>query len=145
MSEQVGTAEICRAHAITLTEHTAQLQMINRRMDEVMSNQKDMTEALSTVRQKLFNGYDEKITHTNDKVDELVGYVKILMERKVVDQSEVVALVDKKILEESVAQANALRESKRWFQKYRLEILTTVSAICMVAVAVLTFIVGLSS
>ena len=90
---------------------------------------------VSEVREKLFNGYDTKITNTNDRVSEIAASIRRLEDLGGIDQNQIENIVHRKLKEHIASE----KENSRWFKTHRVELLSLFTASCMVVLVVLTY------
>lgn len=126
-----GESETCRYNAKQITKHETKLEAIEGRLDT-------FEHLLREVREKLFDGYDMKITHTNQKVTEIAAAIKALADKGGIDMAEVEVLVSRKIEEHDTKALS----KKQWVKNHRIEILSVFVGVCTLVILILAFLRG---
>jgi hypothetical protein len=129
--ERPGDGQVCKERANMLAKHDVKLNTIEGRLDT-------FERLLREVREKLFNGYDTKISHTNEKVTEIAATVKELANKGGIDMAEVEVLINKKIKDQEREETI----QQHWVKKHRIEILALFVAACTLGMVILTFVSG---
>jgi hypothetical protein len=103
---------------------------------DMHSRLEKIDDKVSEVREKLFDGYDIKITNTNDKVFEIIESIRRLEAMGGIDQNQVENMICRKL----EAHISDEKQDKQWFKTHRVELLSLFTASCMIALVVMTYI-----
>ena len=116
--------------------HGVLISTINNRLNSMDTNHKEIIHKVSEVREKLFNGYDIKITNTNDRVSEIAEAIRRLEAIGSIDHNQVENIVHRKLIE----HFKEAKDDKRWFKTHRVELLSIFTAMCMAGFVIITYI-----
>jgi len=142
MSDTPGASKQCLYNANLISQHEVLLTAMDKRLDRMEHNQnnhqKEISEKVGEVREKLFDGYDTKISNTNERVTEIATTVKEMYQRGGVDQNQIENIVHRKMDEREMK----IQSEKRWLKTHRVEVLSGFMAVCMVLIVIITYFRG---
>lgn len=117
-----GAAKICQTNSALLAKHDERFGIVLSRLDKIERAQDKIGEDITAVKTKLFNGYDIKISNTNEKVDRIME----ALEKLVVENANTTLLIDKKISDYDSTRLREEKGNSRWIKNHRLEIMVAV-------------------
>lgn len=126
-----------------LIRHSEHLKIVNNRLGNIEKNQEKMADAINGISVKINDGYDTAIKSTNDRTTNIAKSIDRL-EKQAVTKEELKLTVEvamsryeNRLLLQKIHDGNEDKRNKltasQWLKSHRLEILTTIAAICMVA------------
>lgn len=144
-TQHTGIKSSCGMNIERLAHHETALEAVNKRLDRIERNHelieqahKELSAKIGEVREKLFNGYDTKITTTNERVNEIIAMLKDLSDRGGPDELHIESIIDRKLNE----RENSRKSDVRWLKRHRIELLSIFVALCMLAMVILTYFKG---
>lgn len=126
----------------TVLKHEGELAGVKDRLDRIENNQNSIFKKVSEVREKIFDGYDLKITNTNENVSDIRSMLNNIVTQKSLDHEQIEVIVERKILSREERNRQEKDSSKKWLKQHRIEILSVFVAICTLAITFLTVFRG---
>ena len=120
-----------------ITEHNEQLKAIRLRLTKIERNQLSTEEVIISLRQKIFNGYDESIRYTSRRVDEIMRVVTALANKGGIDEAHIQALIDKSISEYDSSQLREGKADSRWIREHWQGIIGSIGTVLSVTIGAL--------
>lgn len=119
-------------------KHEEELAGVKDRLDRIENNQNSIFKKVSEVREKIFDGYDLKITNTNQNVSDIRSMLNDIVKRENLGTQQVEAIIDRKILYRAEESRKEASSSKRWLKQHRIELLSVFVAVCTLVITFLT-------
>ena len=103
----------------TLVEHDVRLDMIERRLEKIEQNQGSLLEDVARIREKIFNGYSERLEYIYERIKAQEQRAQEQEQRR---KDETKAVIDAAILE------NHVRAGK-WVKAYAVQVICAIAAV----------------